>query len=581
MKLIIKDYLASLKERGELDAVLPDLLSEIGLNVYSRPARGTRQDGVDVAAVGSIDGGPEKVYLFSIKPGNLSRSDWVSDSPQSLRASLIDIVDSYVPNRLPVEHRDKDIVICITIGGDVQEQARTLITGYTDQNTKGKISFEEWNGDKLADLIQSSFLQEELLPANGRAHLRKALALLDEPDAAYKHFAALVQSLSTTDSQTDTQRTTAIRQLSICYWILFAWARDAGNVEAAYRAGELALLHGWNIVKQYPDSGKKAARDIEAAFFSIFSAYQQTCNEFLGTNVFLHVEKLHGVSVAIRGSCSLDINLKLFDLLGRLAIDGLWDYWGVVKCKEDEKELRELRLQGVQKCANAIRSLIDNNPALLSPTKDDHIIDISFAVSLLLVDAQNHDFIRNWLGAVVARSRFAYVANGRYPCVLQAYSDLLTHPKRGDQEYRENTTSASVLYPMIALFAALLEDKDAYEGVMAFKKENLGHCTFQFWYPDDRSEVHFYLNADAHGAAFSDFSIEQPYSSFLDRVFSECDQTPHFKELSAVKFGWWPIVLIACRHYRLPMPLQLLKGFKSNLPESVSSDDPDSYDVQT
>jgi hypothetical protein len=76
MKLIIREYLSSLKERGELDAVLPDLLSERGLNVYSRPGRGTRQDGVDVGAVGSLDGGSEKVYLFSIKPGDLTRRDW-------------------------------------------------------------------------------------------------------------------------------------------------------------------------------------------------------------------------------------------------------------------------------------------------------------------------------------------------------------------------------------------------------------------------------------------------------------------------------------------------------------------------
>jgi hypothetical protein len=63
MKLIIRQYLASPKERGELDAVLPDLLSQLGLNVFSRPQRGTSQDGVDVAAVGCLDGGPEKVYL--------------------------------------------------------------------------------------------------------------------------------------------------------------------------------------------------------------------------------------------------------------------------------------------------------------------------------------------------------------------------------------------------------------------------------------------------------------------------------------------------------------------------------------
>jgi hypothetical protein len=71
MKLIIKEYLASLKEREELDAILPDLLSQMGLNVFSRPTRGTRQSGVDVAA--AINDGIEKVYLFSIKSGDLTR----------------------------------------------------------------------------------------------------------------------------------------------------------------------------------------------------------------------------------------------------------------------------------------------------------------------------------------------------------------------------------------------------------------------------------------------------------------------------------------------------------------------------
>ncbi len=34
MKLMIRQYLASLKERGELDALLPDLLSQMGLEVF-------------------------------------------------------------------------------------------------------------------------------------------------------------------------------------------------------------------------------------------------------------------------------------------------------------------------------------------------------------------------------------------------------------------------------------------------------------------------------------------------------------------------------------------------------------------
>lgn len=107
MKLIVKQYLASLRERNELDAIIPDLLSQLGLNVFSRPGRGTRQDGVDVAAVGSLDGGQEKIYLLSIKQGDLTRSSWDGDAVQSLRPSLNEILDSYIPNRLPKEHKIK------------------------------------------------------------------------------------------------------------------------------------------------------------------------------------------------------------------------------------------------------------------------------------------------------------------------------------------------------------------------------------------------------------------------------------------------------------------------------------------
>jgi hypothetical protein len=579
MKLIIKEYLSSLKERGELDAVLPDLLSQLGLNVYSRPGRGTRQDGVDVGAVGSLDGGPEKVYLFSIKPGDLTRKDWDGESAQSLRPSLNEILDSYIPNRLPAEHRGKDIVVCIAIGGDVQEQVRSPLTGFVGQNTKSNISFQEWNGDKLADLIQSSFLREDLLPEHAQSSLRKSLAMLDEPEVSYRHFAELITSLAAVDTLNDAQRVTAIRQMSICLWILFAWARQAENTESAYRASELTLLHAWNIVKLYAGKDTKTTRAVEAAFFAIFSAYRQISSEFLEKNVLPYVDKLHALSSAVYGSCSLDINLKLFDLLGRLGTEGIWMYWGALRSSDEEKEFRESSLKAVDLCATSIRSLISNNPVLLLPTKDDHAIDMFIAALLLSTDRSNHDFIRSWLAEVIERARFSYEANGRYPCVLHSYSELLEHPKSRDSEYREKATSASILYPIIALWAVLLGDDKVYRKVARMKQELLPHCTFQFWYPDDQSEAHFYTNSDAHGATLADLALDRPREEFLAQVFAECDQSPHFKELSAVKFGWWPLIIVACRHYRLPVPLHLLEGLRKTVGD-VNSDKSPSADSQ-
>jgi hypothetical protein len=579
MKLIIKEYLSSLKERGELDAVLPDLLSQLGLNVYSRPGRGTRQDGVDVGAVGSLDGGREKVYLFSIKPGDLTRRDWDGESAQSLRPSLNEILDSYIPNRLPAEHRGKDIVICIAIGGDVQEQVRSSLTGFVAQNTKSNISFQEWNGDKLADLIQASFLREDLLPEHAQSNLRKSLAMLDEPEVSYRHFAELIISLASVDTLNDADRVTAIRQMSISLWILFAWAREDENTESAYRASEITLLHAWSIVKLYAGKDTKTTRAVEAAFGVIFSAYRQISSEFLEKNVLPHVDKLHALSSAVCGSCSLDINLKLFDILGRLGTAGIWAYWDASRCSDEEKELRDARLNVVNICAASIRSLISNNAVLLLPAKDDDAIDMFIAALLLANNGSSHDFIRSWLAEVLERARFSYEANGRYPCVLRSYNELLEHPKSRDTEYRENATVASILYPIIALWAALMGDDEVYGKVARMKQELLQHCTFQFWYPDDQSEAHFYTNSDAHGATLADVALDRPREEFLAQIFAECDQSPHFKELSAVKFGWWPLIVIACRHYRLPVPLHLLEGQRETVTD-VNSDKSPSADSQ-
>jgi len=561
MKLIIREYLGSLRERSELDAILPDLLSQLGLNVYSRPGRGTRQDGVDVGAVGSLNGGPEKVYLFSIKAGDLTRKEWDGDAVQSLRPSLNEILDAYIPNRIPVEHRGKEIVICITIGGDVQEQVRPQLTGFISQNTSPNISFEEWNGDRLASLIQSSFLREDLLPAGARSQLRKALALLDEPDAAYRHFDALITLLSKSAMSKSADRVRAIRQISICLWMLFAWARESANMEAAYRSGELTLLRAWNILREFAGTDTKATDASLTAFSSVFQAYQQICTEFL-SKVLPHVNKLHGLSSAVRSSCGLDVNLKMFDLLGRVAMAGLWSYWGASLCTQEQQKEKEAAFADAAAHASSIKALISNNPVLCMPVKDSQSTDISVALLLLALNKDDHESIRNWVGEMIDRVTFALTVNGQYRCILESYSDLLVHPKIGDLEYRKSVTSASVLYPVIAMFAGFISDADTYDKVANLKKEQLQHCNFQLWYPDDQSEDRLYTNSDSHGATLSDVRVDLPKEGFLKQVFTECEHSPHLMQLSAFRLGYWPLIIVACRHYGLPLPVHFLKGLE-------------------
>ncbi len=551
MKLIIKQYLDSLKERGELDAILPDLLSQMGLNVISRPRIGTSQHGVDVAAVGCLDGGEEKVYLFSVKSGDLTRSSWDGLATQSLRPSLNEIQDAYIPNRLPPEHRNKQIVICLCFGGEIQEQARSLVTGYINDNTKDNLEFQEWNGDKLADLILSYFLKEDLLPSNSRPLLRKALALLDEPESSFVHFSNLVRMLALNSKTADVCLRT-MRQLSICLWVLFAWSRDAGNIESAYLSAERTLLYTWELSKGYFPKKSKIARSIKLSFGSILHIYQLICKHFI-TGIIPHVNKKHALSNAVQSSCKLDVNLKLFDLLGRMALTGVWSSYLNNTLEDDEFKQRDAQM--AQTISHAIKSLISNNPMLLMPFKDDQAIDIFLALLFLSYKDENKKYMLTWLNEVIDRAIFTYKTHGDYPCVLQSYKELLTHPKIGDEEYRQEVTAGSILYPIIAFWAAILGDKNLFGKVIAAKQECLEHCNFQIWYPDEMTEEHLYINSELHGETLTDIPTEKTPEEFLEFLWKECCRAEHFQMLTSIKHGFWPLVLVACRHYRIPVPI--------------------------
>lgn len=564
MKLIIRQYLASLKERDELDAILPDLLSELGLNVYSCPRRGTRQNGVDVAAVGQLTGdNTDKVYLFSIKAGDLTRSSWNGSDSQALRPSLDEIRDVYIPNRLPTEHKEKEIIICICLGGEIREEVSEQVEGYKRQlhSRQPAVTIQDWNGDKLADLIQSNFLREELLPEKSRSQLRKALALLDEPEASYRYFSDLISSLGVVEGKEDKERLTALRQMNICLWILYAWARDEENVESAYRSGELTLLHGWNLTKMYFEESTKIAGSIKETFDALLFTYLEICDHFLKKAVLPFADKRHALSVAVRGSCGLDINLRMFEVLGRLALGGLWTYYRLLL--ENETTIREKIPEALKYYATVVKRLIVNNPTLLLPIKDAQVIDISLAVLLLMKEGQNENDIRWWLTILMQRAIFCHQTNGKYPCNIESYTDLLNHPQR-DENYLKENTCGSVLYPMIGLWASLYGDEQIFEQVKKIKSDHLQHCTFQLWFPDDTSEQHFYTNTENHGAVLSEVDINQSLEAFADQIFGECAHSPQCKDLSAFKNGVWPLILVACRHYRLPIPIHFFKDLMSD-----------------
>ena len=555
MKLIFTQYLASLRERDELDVILPDLLSEIGLNVISRPSRGTKQHGVDVAAVGTLPGGVRSLYLISIKPGDLRRAGW-NTGEQSLRTSLDQVLDVYIEKLKPKRYRSLPVVVVLCLGGDLHEDVRDDVNGYMDRNSTDGINFELWNGDTLAGLLLSGVLREHALPAARRFDLRKSIALVDEPEVSFQHFGRFLLGVADHCKPTGTARLTAIRQIYLALWTLYVWARDAENIEAAYRCSERAMLIGWMLVKDYlPDKPKKAPH-FNHSMQRLIALHHTVADDYLFTYVRPRAKILHGLASAVPSQASLDINLRLFDVLGRIGTRGLWQVhaFQVLKSNGRIEEAEAVRKQ-LRGTAMLLADVLSNNPILCTPIKDNQAIDINIAC-LFLNRVGCDQVIRDWVQQTVSATAFAYRSHTAYPCVFHEYRDLADHPM-DTPDYRLEATSGSLLVPTLAVWAALTGDAATLDGIADFVSGHYQHSNLQLWYPGSNTEQHLYRGGTDHGRFASGIKIERTREAMLAPIKSECALSAAYYSLSALQHGLWPMLVSASRHHRHPVPPHL------------------------
>ncbi|MDV7490322.1 hypothetical protein R4544_14630 [Acinetobacter baumannii] len=556
MKLIIKDYLASLKERNELDALIPTLLSQMGLTILSSPSIGNRQYGVDISAFGSLNGEPEKVYLFTIKAGNLGRQDWDNGSFQDVRPSLNEILDTYIPTHIPAELSEFPIEICATFGGDLKQEIELTLSQFEKQKETKNIKFSRWSGDRIAGYLESYLFNEQLfLTDELKSLLRKSLAMVDQPEVSFKNFSVLIKKLfENLEDKNIKNQLTIIRQSYLALGILNSWCNSENNIESAYLSAERLILYSWEIIKLSISKRSNDANKIKEIFKSLTLLYL-SISETYYKKLVPHLSSLHAISNAIRGNCDVDINIKLFDVIGRIALFGIWLNWCFNRMKDHSptEELLNNALETYNEICVSIKKLIINNPLLFHPFKDDQAIDISLTAYYLLQRDNNDNDLLGWLSGITHIINTAFLYNRRYPSTINDYMELVHHPIDDSDSYREGVTKGSILYPLLAFFSYILKDEEMYTTIREIIEKYTPKCTSQIWHPDADSETHFYKNSALHGLCLTGITYEN-FDSTFNQIKVNCKLDKDIAELSAIKYDHFPIILTACRHYRLPFP---------------------------
>jgi hypothetical protein len=288
--------------------------------------------------------------------------------------------------------------------------------------------------------------------------------------------------------------------------------------------------------------------------------------EFLDTRITPHVTKRDALSTAVRSHASVDINIALFDILGRVGMHALWLGWIAQKMDDPAQSLIR---ENISNYVQVGFSMIESNPVLYLPIKDEQATSVAlFLVAKLQTDCF-HGQLSGWIAKTIDRYHFTLLTRGRFPTSYSDYEDIREHPRDNSSEYLEEATVGSTLLPLLVLWAGAMRLDQVVNTATKIVKNYLNHCTMQLWIPSSDSEEHLYLNSNSHGRAVCNLPISGNYIELFEAVSEACDEDEGITQLSAMKAGFWPLVLLACKHWRLPIPPQFyLDALKPETPSS-------------
>ena len=567
MRLVIREYLSMLKESGELDALLPDLLFSMDIEPISRPQVGARQYGVDIVGVGPDhdDNRTRKLFLLVVKQGDLDRYSWDSGE-QAVRQSLNEILDVYLPQHVGREHDSlpKKIVVCSN--GNIKQNVERNWQGYKDEHTEpGVRKYDFWGGDKLALLVERHFLDEYLFPESAQKQMRKTIALADQNEEDPYHFYSLVhqtlfeRDLPASDTRSARRkRQLTLRLLNLSLNIVFHWCREADNLRPALLCAERTVLLTWNWMRQ---GNRFDCQTMGKEFARLFATYLSVTIAYVDKLIPLCLVR-DGLSG--QGADELEYPLYTFETIG---VIGVLTMAARALAEGAQSPDQQKAAQMQQGYAQVLFALINNNPPATTPRFDGHAIDIALGL-LAFTGAGLHSQAAGWVDALSAHVLWAYRLGRHFPIYTDSYDDLVAM-RLGQAPPKEKLMELSTLLPMLAHGYAVLDMTGAYETYREAIVEAFSETDLQLWFPDESTEDHLYKeNAGfTSGATLSSIQLPATLGELKAHIVRLHKERRAFEGLSCFAQEWRILGLIASRHFRTPV-------IPAYWQEAVSEDSP-------
>lgn len=575
MRLIISQFLRTLRERDEFDRLLPDLLLAMGYVPLAKPQTGVRQYGVDLAAVGkSLVDGVEEMLLLVIKQGDLGRRDWDNGEPTSVRPSLNELLDVYLTKLVAPEHSRLRKTIILATTGDLKQDVETNWTAFKEQNA-ARAGFDFWGADRVSDLIERHMLDENLFASSDRSDLRKSLALAGDPDYDFRDLNRLLlrQLGLTADGKVaepgldlkGLQK--AFRRVHLAAQICTRWAQVDGDSRQALWIAERTLLWTWHRMQLMDPKERTKLHSVIAGLWHSYS--EAAARYFDVISAHLHVRD----GMAGYGREGAEFAVVLFEHIGLIGAVGLG-------CRLEQgasHEMQETIEANVSAVADGLCALIANHGASASPRLDGHIIDITLAL-MFLVLAGRREQASNWVAEIAKRLDYCFKIKSKFPISTDSLEDLVeleVNPR--DAKLTESLMYTSWSLATIAAWCVILELHEHYATLSHGVTGPYGNVCVQLWHPTSNWPASWYFGGSLdHGEAEAPYALLPSSDDMRQRMAEFIDRQEYDWIASSPSraVGLWALDYIACRHFRVPVPASAWYRLIRPISGDVGTDEP-------
>lgn len=545
MNFLTSEYIALLKEDGELDTLLIDILNSKGITPISKPQKG-RQYGVDIAAIGKDTDGIEKLFLVTVKQGNITRSVW--DSGQnSVRQSLNEIRETYITISLTARQKKLPKIIILATNGDLEQTIQTSWAQYTEKFKEDSIEFDFWGIDDITKMVSTSLLAERLFNTEMRSLLKKTLAFLELKDYDLNHYKELVNLILDKKFKTKKPILKRLKLLQICLNIVFKWAEDNGYLKSALKAADKTILKSFDWLNNQDHFTEKY---IYLEFYNIHLLRRK-----IGIAYFDKVSDHYYIEHSLQrySRNQIEYSLTVWEEIGILANIGLteirqYQYHFDTKAPESAT----IYEQSAMIVSEALVSLINTNPPSHYPLYDDHIIDLEPAMRFLYLTGKKEECTK-WLRTLTLGIHDAKILKGFFPLFRNNYEKLVEYYV-GNTEQDEKS---SMLLTLLVDWSAILNSNEAYQDLKNILELFENKLNLQIWFPKSETEE-FYLNngySRESGKVKHSIALYDSIEDYKKEMEEEVELFSAEKDFSAIKTGYDFIFTITSLYHReLPFP---------------------------